>query len=202
MIVLIRHGETVGNAARVVQREDSPLNARGLAQADRLAERVARLGAEYVLCSDLPRARMTAEPLLRRTAANTEYTALLRERNFGDLCGRPYAELDFDIFQPDFVPPGGESWAMFDDRVDRAWARVLELSATLAGNLVVLTHGLVCASIAGRLLDRSGCEPLPPRWSNTSVTLCAKQPPHAVSLLNCVAHLDGVVLDDATTAKV
>jgi 2,3-bisphosphoglycerate-dependent phosphoglycerate mutase len=201
MIVLVRHGETEGNAARVVQREDSPLNARGLAQAERLAERVASLGAQYLLCSDLPRARMTAEPLIRRTGARTEYTPLLQERNFGDLRGRPYAEIDTDIFHADFVPPGGESWAMFDDRVDRAWARVLELSATVAGNLVVLTHGLVCASIAGRLLDRSGCAPLPPRWGNTSVTLCAKQPPHAVSLLNCVAHLDGV-RDDAAGAKV
>jgi 2,3-bisphosphoglycerate-dependent phosphoglycerate mutase len=201
MIVLIRHGETVGNATRVVQREDSPLNARGVAQADRLAERLALLGAQYVLCSDLPRARMTAEPLIRRTGARTEYSPLLRERSFGELCGRPYAEIDIDIFHADFVPPGGESWAMFDDRVDRAWERVLELSATVAGNLVVLTHGLVCASIAGRLLDRTGCDPLPPRWSNTSVTLCAKKPPHAVSLLNCVAHLDGV-RDDATTAKV
>lgn len=201
MIVLIRHGETVGNAARVVQREDSPLNARGLAQAERLAERVALLGAQYLLCSDLPRAQMTAEPLIRRTGARTEYTPLLQERNFGDLRGRSYAEIDADIFHADFVPPGGESWAMFHDRVDRAWARVLQLSATVGGNLVVLTHGLVCASIAGRLLDRSGCDPLPARWSNTSVTLCAKQPPHAVSLLNCIAHLDGAP-DDAAGAKV
>jgi hypothetical protein len=59
----------------------------------------------------------------------------------------------------------------------------------------------VCASIVGRLLDRAGCEPLPPRWSNTSVTLCAKRPPHSISLLNCVAHLDGV-RDDAGGAKV
>jgi broad specificity phosphatase PhoE len=201
MIVLIRHGETVGNAARVVQREDSPLNARGLAQADRLADRIALLGAQYVVCSDLPRARMTAEPVIRCTGARTEYTPLLRERSFGDLCGRPYAEIDTDIFHPDFVPPGGESWAMFHARVDRAWARVLELSATIAGNLVVITHGLVCGSIAGRLLERTGCDPMPARWSNTSVTLCAKQPPHAVSLLNCVAHLDGV-RDDPATAKV
>jgi broad specificity phosphatase PhoE len=201
MIVLIRHGETVGNAARVVQREDSPLNARGLAQAERLAERIALLGAQYILCSDLPRARMTAEPLIHRTGAHTEYTPLLRERHFGDLCGRPYAEIDIDIFQPDFVPPGGESWAAFDERVDRAWARVLELGATVGGNLVVLTHGLVCSSIASRLLDRTGCEPLPGRWSNTSVTLCAKQAPHRVSLLNCVAHLDAV-RDDDDAAKV
>jgi len=40
-LFLIRHGETVGNASRTVQQPDSPLSARGLAQADRLARRLA-----------------------------------------------------------------------------------------------------------------------------------------------------------------
>src|SRR3954466_4871509 len=64
-ILLIRHGETGGNAARVVQTPDTPLNDRGIAQAARLAERLGR-GFVHILCSDLWRARMTAEPLLTR----------------------------------------------------------------------------------------------------------------------------------------
>src|SRR5262245_21507210 len=34
-IFLIRHGETLGNASRVVQHPDDPLSPRGLAQAER-----------------------------------------------------------------------------------------------------------------------------------------------------------------------
>jgi broad specificity phosphatase PhoE len=36
-ILLVRHGETDGNAARVLQRADVPPNERGMRQAERLA---------------------------------------------------------------------------------------------------------------------------------------------------------------------
>jgi probable phosphoglycerate mutase len=191
VIYLIRHGETELNATRVVQPSDTPLNARGQAQAARLAQRLAGLGIERVLCSDLARARMTAEPVVRVTSAAVEYTPLLQERNFGDLRGRPYAELREDIFGPSFVPPGGESWSVFHVRVDEAWRKVAALAATLSGNLAVVTHGLVCGSVASRLLRLPAGQSVPMRWGNTSVTACERTAPHAVQVLNCVAHLDG-----------
>jgi 2,3-bisphosphoglycerate-dependent phosphoglycerate mutase len=191
MIYLIRHGETELNAARVVQPADTPLNSNGIAQAARLAQRLRRSGVERIVCSDLPRARMTAEPIAREALAHAEYTPLLQERNFGDLRGRPYAEIGPEIFGPAFQPPGGEGWPEFDRRASAAWEFVTALARTMAGNLVVVTHGLVCASIARRHLSlQQGVEP-PARWGNTSVTVCERAAPHAVQLLNCVAHLDG-----------
>jgi broad specificity phosphatase PhoE len=201
MIILVRHGETTGNAARVVQREETPLNERGVRQAELLAERLARLGVERVVCSDLVRARMTAAPVLRRTSARIEYTPLLQERNFGDLRGVPYAELDGDIFAPDYHPAGGESWQQFHERVDRAWQHVAEVCASLRGNLAVITHGLVCGSLAARRLTLPEGHMPPERWANTSVTLCEAQTPHSVLLLNCAAHLDAVI-DDAGAAQI
>ena len=191
MIHLIRHGETELNATRVVQPFDTPLNGRGERQAARLAQRLATAGIVHVLCSDLPRARMTAAPLVRATGASVEYTPLLQERNFGDLRGRPYAELREDIFARDFVPPGGESWSEFDARVDEAWRKVAAVADLTQGGLAVVTHGLVCASIASRLLHLPVGQAAPLRWGNTSVTICARETPHAVQLLNCVAHLHG-----------
>jgi probable phosphoglycerate mutase len=201
MIVLIRHGETAGNAGRVVQTEDTPLNARGIEQARQLARRLATHPIAYVLCSDLPRARMTAEPLVVSTGAQIEYTALLRERSFGALRGRPYAELDADIFAPDYVPPDGESIAEFQERVERAWDRIRELSAHVQGDLAVVTHGLLCAALVERFLKRDLGHDMPARWSNTSVTLFDAQAPYRVSLLNCVAHL-GEGLGDGLGTKV
>jgi 2,3-bisphosphoglycerate-dependent phosphoglycerate mutase len=189
MIYLIRHGETELNATRVVQPADTPLNARGLRQAERLALRLASAGIERVLCSDLPRAMMTAEPLARAASARIEHSALLQERNFGDLRGRPYAEIGADIFAQDFAPPNGEGWPEFHARVARAWALAAELAAGCRGHLAVVTHGLVCGSVAGRFLQLAPGMPVPARWGNTSVTSCDAAPPHAVQLLNCVAHL-------------
>src|SRR5690242_1176708 len=88
MILLIRHGETALNAARVVQPEDTPLSERGIAQAARLAQSLAKLGVAHVLSSDLPRARATADALVRSTGAAIEDSVLLQERNFGDIRGR------------------------------------------------------------------------------------------------------------------
>jgi probable phosphoglycerate mutase len=189
MIVLIRHGETEGNASRVLQVPETPLNARGIAQAERLSGRLAQLGVAAIVCSDLLRARMTAAPLERATGLAAELLPELQERNFGALRGTSYGDLGPAIFAPDFVPEGGESMSVFDARVSLAWQRVADAARNTQGNLVVITHGFVCASIARRFLEIPGA-PVPARWGNTSVTLCAKEPPHRVDLLNCVDHLE------------
>ena len=190
MIFLIRHGETVGNASRIVQLPDSPLSPRGLAQAERLARRLAAEGVARIVSSDFARAVTTAQALQHATGAPLSYEPLLEERNFGDLRGRAYADLGFDMFEPDYAPPNGESWPVFHARVDRAWERVQELAAVTDGNLAVVTHGLVCRSLAGRHLILPDGETAPERWENTSVTIVECPAPWRVRRLNCIAHLD------------
>ena len=190
VIFLIRHGETVGNAARIVQRPDSPLSPRGVAQAERLARRLARAGVSRILSSDLARARTTAECLQRATGAPLVFEPLLHERNFGDIRGTSYSDLDFDMFAPDYAPPNGETWSVFHARVDRAWQRVQALATVTDGNLAVVTHGLVCRSVASRFLELPAGAVVPERWENTSVTIVECPAPWRVTLLNCVAHLE------------
>ena len=190
MIFLIRHGETVGNAARIVQLPDSPLSPRGVAQAERLARRLAPAGVARILSSDLTRARTTAETLQRTSGARLTFEPLLHERNFGDIRGTAYVDLGFDMFAPDYAPPNGETWAVFHARVDRAWERVQALAAATSGNLAVVTHGLVCRSLASRHLGLPEGVVVPERWENTSVTVVECPAPWRVTLLNCVAHLD------------
>ena len=190
-IFLIRHGETPGNAERIVQRPDIPLSPRGIAQAERLARRLAGEGIARVLASDLTRARMTADHIVKATGVPLELEALLHERSFGDIRGTPYAELDFDMFAPDYAPPNGESWDVFHARVNRAWVRVQEVAAATKGHLAVVTHGLVCRSLAERHLVL-GDQAAPESWGNTSVTIADGPAPWRVRLLNCVAHLEGI----------
>jgi probable phosphoglycerate mutase len=198
VIFLIRHGETAGNAARIVQRPDIPLSSRGLAQAERLARRLAREGVAGILSSDLARARETAECVQRATGAPLVFEPLLHERNFGDIRGTAYGDLGFDIFAPDYTPPNGETWPVFHARVDRAWERVQALAAATDGNLAVVTHGLVCRSLAGRHLGLAAGMVVPERWENASVTIVDCPAPWRVTLLNCVAHLGDL---DATPSS-
>jgi len=191
-LFLIRHGETEGNALRIVQHPHIPLSPRGVVQAERLARRLARESIARIVTSDYARAMATAESLQRATDAPLTVEPLLRERNFGDLRGRPYAELGFDMFEPDYAPPNGETWTVFHERVDRAWARVQELAAAAGGRLAVVTHGLVCRSLAARHLVLADGVTAPERWDNTSLTIVDWPAPWRVRLLNCIAHLDGL----------
>ncbi len=197
-IYLIRHGETLGNAARVVQPPDNPLSPRGLAQAERLARRLAAEGIARIVSSDLARASATADALRRATAAPLSFDPLLHERSFGDIRGTAYADLGFDMFATDYAPPNGESWPVFHARVDQAWEAVQALAARTDGHLAVVTHGLVCRSLAARHLVLPEGADAPERWDNTSLTIAEGPAPWRVRLLNCVAHLAD--MDEAPAA--
>jgi probable phosphoglycerate mutase len=203
-LFLIRHGETPGNAGRIVQTPDTPLSPRGMAQAARLARRLEGVGIARILSSDLARAMMTADHLRRATGAPIELEPLLQERNFGALRGTPYERLTVDPFAPGYEPPDGESWETFHARVDRAWARVQQVAAATHGHLAVVTHGLVCRSLAARHLVLPVAQEVPERWANTGLTIAEGPTAWRVRVLNCTQHLDGddlpPILDRAAPA--
>ena len=201
-ILLIRHGETAGNAARIVQKPDIPLSPRGEAQADALARRLAGDGITQIFSSDLERAAATARRLRATTDAPIAFDPLLQERNFGDVRGTPYEQLGFDLFKPDYAPPNGETWEMFHARGDQAWERIQAMAASTAGTLAVVTHGLVCRSIAARHVVLADGMLVPEKWENTSVTIVDAQSPWRVSVLNCVAQLEDPELRPAQGATV
>jgi len=194
MIYLIRHGETVCNARRIVQQTDTPLSARGALQAERVAARLADAGLTRIIASDYRRARQTAAALAQGGMVPLELTPLLRERDLGELRGRPYAEVEHLFYNPDDDPPGGETWARFLARVSAAWDRIRQ-AARAGGSptrVAVVTHGLVCRALAEHQLE---LEPgaSPPTWfPNASVTLIDAAPPWTLRHPVCVNHLDGL----------
>ncbi len=196
-LLLIRHGETALNVARVLQPADTPLSERGLAQAEALARRLAGMGVRAILSSDLPRALRTAEAIAAATGAAIETTPLLQERNFGDWRGRAYDAMAVDPLTMSAAPPGGESAAAFAQRVGAAFAHVVQRTATFDGALAVVTHGLVIrALLATQVRLADGVLP-PTHLGNTSLSIVGVQPPHRVELLNCTRHLDADARDDA-----
>lgn len=200
-LLLIRHGETALNVARVLQPADTPLSERGIAQAQTLATRLATMGVRAIISSDLPRALLTAQEIATATGAPLETTPLLQERNFGDWRGRPYDGMAIDPLTMVEAPPNGESSAAFEQRVAAAFAQVVARHATLGGDgagvLAVVTHGLVIrALLATHVRLAHGVSP-PAHLGNTSLSIVGAQPPHLASLLNCTRHLDAAAGDDA-----
>jgi probable phosphoglycerate mutase len=195
-LLLVRHGETALNAARILQPPDTPLSDRGRAQASALGHRLASEPLSLLWSSDLPRAWQTAEAIARRCGMAIEPLPLLQERNFGDLRGRPYDTLGFDPLAMSQAPPGGESTAAFEARIDEALALALKVAQGLAGSMVLVTHGLVIHSLLSRRLARAPGLVLPPRIANTSVTVVEGGLPPLVTLIDCTAHLAGAPGDD------
>lgn len=196
-ILLIRHGETALNAARIVQYPETPLNDRGMGQARRLAERLADFPIAAIVSSDYKRAHMTAEAIAGVTGLPIAIQESLRERNFGDVRGVPHADLPVDLYAPDFHPGGGESWPMFHARVALAWEEVCELASNTEGDLAVVSHALVCRSLAENHLSLGeNMDATVGRWPNTALTVIENQAPWQVTLLACGAHLDGDFADD------
>ena len=195
-ILLIRHGETALNVARILQPADTPLSARGIEQAQALAQHLADIGVAAILASDLPRARHTAEIIATATGAPIETTDLLRERNFGDWRGQPYDALPPDRLLMAEAPPGGESGAAFADRVAQAFALVVQRAATTPGALAVVSHGLVVGAMLASHIRLPAGVVQPAHLGNTGLTVFDAAPPHLASRVNSTDHLAGNDRDD------
>jgi len=155
-LILVRHGETDWNAVgRIQGMLDVPLNALGLAQAKFVAEELARtIDVAAVISSDLVRARETTRPLVEDTGFPVSFDARIRERHFGVLQGRTYAEWHavdaegvarYNAGDPDYGPEGGETARAFLERCVSAVADMV--IACDEKTLILVTHGGVVSSL-------------------------------------------------------
>lgn len=196
-LLLLRHGETPLNVARVLQPAETPLSATGHAQAAALAQRLSTLPLAGLISSDLPRALQTAEAIALARGLAIETNPLLQERNFGDLRGRPYDTLGFDPLALAEAPPGGESIPAFQARVARAFDWLLRRQEELGGTLAVVSHGLVIHAMLEHHVRRPAGVVLPERIANTSVSAITRSPEPTARLVDCTAHLAGSSADKA-----
>jgi 2,3-bisphosphoglycerate-dependent phosphoglycerate mutase len=161
-LILIRHGETDWNRAQRFQGQiDVPLNDRGLAQAQRLAHRLAHEPVELLYVSDLLRTRQTAQPASDRLELVPSLCPGLREQSFGMLEGMSASEIierhplewaGWTRFDPDYAPPGGESTRSFHKRVV---TEVVGIAQRHPGRTIaIFTHGGVLDMIWRTAHDR------------------------------------------------
>ncbi len=126
-LILIRHGESDGNAQRKFSGfQDVDLTEKGIWQAKRLARRLERVQVNAVYCSDLKRARHTAEIIFGDRGKDIVVSPNLREINFGAWEGYTFEEVKskfgygdefnhlMENIKPEAAIPQGES---LNDRV-------------------------------------------------------------------------------------
>ncbi len=115
-LILVRHGETVHNAAGIAQGwNDSALSSKGEAQVRALAKRLRGYGADALYSSPLGRAMSTAKIIADEVGMEIRSLDGLREMSYGEWEGKSYLELrQHEVYErwlvdPDCACPGGES---------------------------------------------------------------------------------------------
>ncbi len=148
-IIAVRHGETAWNVdTRIQGHLDIALNETGRWQAAQVARALAQEPLAAVYTSDLQRAHATAQAIAQASGAPLVAEPGLRERSFGELEGRTFAEIEAELPEqarrwrqrdPHFAPTGGETLVQLRERIAATTHR---LAAQHTEQLIVLVaHG-------------------------------------------------------------
>ncbi|MBI4318840.1 MAG: histidine phosphatase family protein [Chloroflexi bacterium] len=202
-LILVRHGETIWNVDRRFQgQSDIGLNVRGEQQAELTAQRLSDEAIEAVYSSDLQRCLETAGIIARDRGLAVRARPELREINFGEWEGMTFQEISthspgyLDRMRADTEsvrPPGGETWAEVQQRVDAIFGEIRH--AHPIGIVLVVSHVnplrvLIC-SLLGCVLSQM----FRVRWSNCGVSIVEVGPSGGtILLLNDDCHVRGLKL--------
>ncbi|HEX9038389.1 MAG TPA: histidine phosphatase family protein [Ktedonobacterales bacterium] len=151
-IYLIRHGEAFSNVDNILAgvRTDKGLTLRGVAQAERLRDRLAATGeiaAGALIASTLPRAMQTARIIAPALGLDIIPDDDVQEMHVGEADGMtvseflahygPFKDSRQDPYTP--LAPGADSWGSFVSRVGKALHRITD---TYDGqSVVIVCHG-------------------------------------------------------------
>lgn len=164
-IIIVRHGESIGNAKRVfLGHTDRDLSERGYIQAARTDELLADVKIDAVYTSDLIRAYNTALPHAKRRGIEVIPSRELREMYAGEWENLNVDEI-MERWEDGFVNgwrerfgvytiPGGENPASVTDRL---YNKIKEIAAENEGKTVLIgCHAAAIRLFWGKI---SGIEP-------------------------------------------
>lgn len=167
-LLLVRHGETEGNASRRLQGAEDPLTERGRRQARELAAHLSGRGDVLaVYTSPYPRALETAWVIGEALGVEPAPRAGLAEMDVGRAAGYRFEDWAeafpeeaerFRVEGVDYAWPGGESGRQLAARA------AAEVDAILASHgrdpeaVVLVSHGGALAWVISYLLGESGKE--------------------------------------------
>ncbi|EXU74399.1 2,3-diphosphoglycerate-dependent phosphoglycerate mutase GpmB [Erwinia papayae] len=209
-VYLVRHGETVWNAARRLQgQSDSALTEKGEQQAYQVAERMKHLGITHIISSDLGRTQRTAAIIADACGCEVRLDPRLRELNMGVLEQRALASLsaEEESWRKTLVDgtengriPEGESMAELAARMHEALNACLHLPA--GSRPLLVSHGMALGVLISTMLGLPAHAERRLRLRNCSISRVDHQ--HSgwlasgwvVETAGDVSHLDLPALDE------
>ncbi len=160
MLILVRHGESIGNEEnRFTGQADYPLSETGTLQAHKLAHEI-RGQFDYVFSSPLLRASQTASLISPKSII----VPGMIERSGGDYEGKTYPELKkllaprkYKLWQRDWhaAPLHGESYQDVQDRVVPAFRKSILPYIQKGSRVCLVSHEVVTKVLLGHFLGLS-----------------------------------------------
>ena len=146
-LILIRHGETDYTAERkYCGHSNTPLNSKGIKQADCLRPKLKKIKIDRIYSSDLRRAYQTAKIIFKNRTIIKKRN--LREIDFGKFVGLTWEESSIlypDIYKTwvgnptDTEIPNGESMRNFVKRVESCFIKISNRNSDKT--VAVVSHG-------------------------------------------------------------
>lgn len=207
-LLLARHGATdfsVEKRFSGIGGVDKPLNALGNAQAQALAREISeRGGADVIVASPLLRTQQTAAYISEAIGIPVELDEGFAECAFGEWDGFTFTEvrerwpeqLDSWLASTEIAPPGGESFADVNRRVEAARLGVLERHA--GKRVIIVAHVTPIKVMVSQALETDLTLLFKMELSPCSLTTLAWFPDGNASMFGFseAAHLRGVHTPD------
>ena len=176
-LILVRHGETAKNVKGKLHGYDDPevLNDVGSEQIRKTASRVKKFNPTIIYCSKEKRALQSAEILSNELGVNFKPIDGMQERNWGIYSGKPWSEVRV-VLDPmtlderyNYVPPQGESWKEFEERLINAIEQALKENT--GESIIMVTHGGAIRALIPYLLSVPKEESFKYDPANASITM-------------------------------
>ncbi|MEI6864348.1 MAG: histidine phosphatase family protein [Candidatus Adlerbacteria bacterium] len=159
-IYFVRHGESETNAGGLIKpAHEIALTELGHTQAEYVAQRAGKLGADIIISSSLLRARQTAEHIADRTELPVETSDLLVERRYPSIgIGLTHSHptvkevvriLEINFGNEDATHSDEET---FEEMKERALRSLEYLKNRSEENIIVVTHAIFLCILVGVVL--------------------------------------------------
>ena len=195
-ILLIRHGQTDGNARKqYCGLLDLGLNQDGRLQVEKLGRRLRKDSVQKIYSSDRKRAIESARIIFKGRRVNK--ISGLREINFGIFEGKSHQEIRerhadiYDRWMSDpynNLVPEGEGLMDFQDRVTRALDKIVR--ANLGKTTAVVCHGGTISIILSRISGSRDFWELIPGSASLNIIEYVNNKAK-ITLFNDISHLNG-----------
>ncbi len=140
-LIIARHCESTWHVAGRLagQKDEAVLTARGKKHALEFAKKLRKYHIDAIYSSSLKRSTQTAEVIGRCLDKSVTKISGFNERSYGKLEGRLNSEICQELEGLTFIPPNGESFPVFVERITKTLVKILELQNN--STILIVTHG-------------------------------------------------------------